>query len=65
MPDITMCDNMECPLRGECYRYLAVPKNRQSWGHFEPRDGDCTMRIAVGNKANVRTVERADEENKR
>ena len=36
MPDITMCINKNCPLRVRCYRYRAVPSNRQSFCKFEP-----------------------------
>ena len=42
MPDICMCDNEECPLRGNCYRFCAEPSEyRQSYSHFEYEDGEC------------------------
>lgn len=32
MPDITMCNGTECPMKYECYRYLAEPNPyRQSY----------------------------------
>ena len=32
MPDITMCDGGDCPLKQNCYRYLATPSEfRQSY----------------------------------
>jgi len=35
MPDISMCRNMECKLRMNCYRYRAKPNSfRQSYGTF-------------------------------
>lgn len=40
-PDITMCDNNECPLNKTCYRYQAYPNQHQSYAHFEPIDGQC------------------------
>ena len=37
MPDITMCDNEQCPLREKCYRFRAIPDPYwQSFAHFEP-----------------------------
>lgn len=39
MPDLTMCSNAECPLRGACYRFRAVPNPRhQSYSLFQPND---------------------------
>lgn len=36
MPDISMCDNKQCPLRFKCYRFTATPNPyRQSFGNFE------------------------------
>lgn len=37
MPDITMCENFECPLRKICYRYRAVPSDYQSFSFFTPQ----------------------------
>ena len=32
MPDITMCEGTDCPLRDNCYRYTATPTpERQSY----------------------------------
>lgn len=36
MPDITMCANVDCPKRGECYRFRATPSERQSYSNFKP-----------------------------
>jgi len=37
MPDLTMCSNVECPIRGFCYRFRAVPDpHHQSYSHFKP-----------------------------
>ena len=44
MPDITMCDNKQCPLMQSCYRSTAIPTPLwQSWIHFTPTiiDGDA------------------------
>ena len=38
MPDITMCCNSDCPMRGKCYRYLAKPdKYAQSFALFHSK----------------------------
>lgn len=35
MPDISMCKNESCPLRGSCYRFMAEPNSwRQSYAGF-------------------------------
>ncbi len=32
MPDIAMCKGTDCPLKNECYRFLATPSEyRQSY----------------------------------
>jgi len=36
MPDISMCQNITCPLRFNCYRYTAKPsEHRQTWAPFQ------------------------------
>ena len=63
MPDITMCVNKTCPVRGKCYRYMAIPSshNRQSYAMFKPDDtGECE---AFWTKPRVKytiTLEEAD-----
>lgn len=37
MPDITMCVNIECPFRKQCYRYRAIPSDFQSYANFDTR----------------------------
>lgn len=40
--DISLCTNHSCPLRYNCYRYLAVPAkgSNQSYTRFEPNKDD-------------------------
>ena len=38
MSDISMCQNIECPSRGKCYRYLAFPDEYQSYTDFKPKE---------------------------
>jgi len=41
MPDISLCNNRECPLRAECYRYRAVPTSTvQTYTAFEVPEGE-------------------------
>jgi len=44
MPDITMCSGEECHKKHTCFRYLAVPHERQSYFMVTPLDkkGDCS-----------------------
>jgi hypothetical protein len=44
MPDITMCDGQDCPMKDTCHRYLAKPSEyRQSYFVEVPleKDGTC------------------------
>lgn len=43
MPDISMCENQECPLKEKCYRYTAKPSPvLQAYGYFKPdEEGKC------------------------
>jgi len=52
MPDITMCSNVQCPLREDCYRFSAIPSEyRQAYSEFKPYDegGDikCDYQIKI------------------
>lgn len=70
MADISMCQNKDCPLRKNCYRYRAIPSEFwQSYVVVEPeinQDGakcdwfwDCRERL------NVLSVEEADDNNQK
>ncbi len=39
MPDISMCKNFQCPLKDNCYRYVAKPSFHQTYTYFEYKDG--------------------------
>lgn len=43
MADITMCQGTDCPLKENCYRFLATPsRDRQSYFVTPPvKDGKC------------------------
>jgi hypothetical protein len=49
MPDITMCDNKECSLTDNCWRFNAPPDRlSQSYSQFIPDDnGDCDFYIPM------------------
>ncbi len=36
MPDISMCDREECPVKRICYRFMAIPDPLQTYGSFSP-----------------------------
>ena len=38
MPDITMCEGINCPLKMKCYRFLAKPDDLQSYFVDTPYD---------------------------
>lgn len=43
MPDISMCQGYDCPVKEACYRYLAIPNsNWQTWFAEDPRDEEHT-----------------------
>lgn len=35
MPDITKCTNAKCPLRKNCFRFMAPPSDYQAYGDFQ------------------------------
>ena len=46
-----MCENRECDLRLQCYRYMAEPDDlMQSYAQFYPRGGYCDWFIPVPHK---------------
>jgi len=48
MPDITMCEDKECPMKNKCYRFTAVPSMRQSYFEESPREGnDCKYKWSL------------------
>jgi hypothetical protein len=56
MPDLSMCRNRTCPSRGECFRYRAMPSQRQSITSFAPVLGedrcDFFVKIMPGDRLN-------------
>ena len=43
MPDISMCNGTNCPLKEECYRHKATPSDWQPYFMESPikEDGTC------------------------
>jgi hypothetical protein len=41
MPDISMCQNKECPSKEDCYRFTAKPSEWQAWSIFDFGVGVC------------------------
>jgi len=36
-----LCKNSKCPLRYNCYRYIATPLFNSTFGDFKPVNGVC------------------------
>ena len=49
MPDITMCLQDDCPMKGGCYRHEATPTSyRQSFAVFTPETAtDCSRFMEI------------------
>lgn len=69
MPDITMCENKDCPLKQSCYRYTAIPSRYQSYANFAPDllSGKCEdfwpiQRWDKTNKRFIREVKDGEKE---
>lgn len=53
MPDISMCQNSDCPSAEKCYRFMAVPNEYwQSLSDFRPNDGEikCKYFMEIGGR---------------
>jgi hypothetical protein len=51
MADITMCQDKECILKDECYRYTATPNPwRQAYFVYSPRDGGACKEYVPNGK---------------
>ena len=65
MPDITMCLNTECPLRKECYRYMAIPSAyKQSYADFKAlirHDGTCDYFVPIEKGMRIKKEEEKKE----
>lgn len=41
MPDISLCENEQCPSKDDCYRFKAIPDiTYQAYDIFEPENGE-------------------------
>lgn len=52
MPDISMCEGKDCPLKDKCYRFIATPdKYHQSYFTEPPYENDkCEYFISIERK---------------
>ena len=54
MPDITMCEGGDCPLKESCYRYTATPSEyRQSYFTeipYNKEEDKCDHRMPIWEK---------------
>jgi hypothetical protein len=53
MPDISMCLGKDCPIKLECYRYMAKASNYQSYSDFRYNkvSGKCYYFMEIVNVA--------------
>ncbi len=58
MADIAMCDDKDCPSRGQCHRYCAWPSTWQSHAVFR-RNGEMCAEFVLAWKHD-RTLAQAD-----
>ena len=48
MPDISMCKNKDCPMRADCYRFIARPSYVQAYQPFNYKeDESCFIHCMV------------------
>ena len=50
MPDITMCKDIDCPIKDKCYRFTATPSEfRQSYFIDSPinKNGECEYFVNI------------------
>ena len=56
MPDIAMCNNQKCPVKFNCYRFVATPNKYQYYQNFShiasPELDGCSYFIENKNKEN-------------
>lgn len=59
MPDITMCEGNECPLKESCYRYKAEADQYQCYFVDIPlqEDGTCDYFIEIWSKPKTQNNE--------
>jgi hypothetical protein len=40
MPDISKCQNHDCPSCGDCWRYISKASEYQYYSDFKPEEGE-------------------------
>lgn len=40
MPDISKCNNYQCPSKEQCYRFTSEPNTYQTYADFKPEEGE-------------------------
>ena len=65
MADISMCKDTTCPVRRFCYRYRAVPSDRQLYTTFDGQNIGCDDFVHLGKDTSIklRATDVADNEN--
>lgn len=57
MPDISMCQNSDCPSHRSCYRFMAIPSDYQAVARFEPEEGRQQCEYFIEINQDDRTTE--------
>jgi len=62
MPDISMCVDVKCPSRNDCYRYMATPTQpMQTYAGFQHEpDSKCDEYWPAEGRRDLRSVAEAD-----
>jgi hypothetical protein len=65
MPDITMCQDNECPMKNKCYRFTATPsKYGQSYFAETPReDYYCDYFYPIKSQSSEEKIYRLESDN--
>ena len=61
MSDISKCSNMECTLKGECFRYMVKSSHWQSYTHFTQEGGVCESYVPGGDCDGCKRVFRSED----
>lgn len=60
MPDITMCEGTNCPIKETCYRFKAQPSTYQSYFTEPPinSNGECEYYLELYDRTKLKHNER-------
>ncbi len=58
MPDISMCLGIDCPDKYDCYRFMAIASEMQSYSTFEynKKTQICKKFYPIGDKVDIKEI---------